>query len=79
MAISVVWKAMFRKGGIINAFLGVFGVQGQEWIGTPSTALWVLELLAMWQFGSPMLIFLAGLNQVPSSLLEAAEVDGTTG
>lgn len=79
VAISVVWKAMFRKDGIINAFLGIFGVQGQEWIGTPSTALWVLALLAMWQFGSPMLIFLAGLNQVPSSLLEAAEVDGATG
>lgn len=79
VAISVVWKAMFRKDGIINAFLGIFGVQGQEWIGTPSAALWVLALLAMWQFGSPMLIFLAGLNQVPSSLLEAAEVDGATG
>ncbi|MGN0316045.1 MAG: carbohydrate ABC transporter permease, partial [Fusicatenibacter sp.] len=76
---SVVWKAMFRKDGVINAFHALFGIQGLEWIGTPSTALWVLALLAMWQFGSPMLIFLAGLNQVPSSLLEAAEVDGATG
>lgn len=79
VAISVVWKAMFRQDGVINAFLGLFGIQGLEWIGTPSTALWVLALLTMWQFGSPMLIFLAGLNQVPASMLEAAEVDGATG
>lgn len=79
VAISVVWKAMFQKDGVVNAFLALFGIQGLEWIGTPSTALWVLALLAMWQFGSPMLIFLAGLNQVPASLLEAAEVDGATG
>ena len=78
VAISVVWKAMFRKDGVINALLAVFGIQGPEWIGNPATALWVLALLAMWQFGSPMLIFLAGLNQVPISLLEAAEVDGAT-
>ncbi len=79
VAISVVWKAMFRQDGVVNAFLGLFGIQGLEWIGTPSTALWVLALLTMWQFGSPMLIFLAGLNQVPTSMLEAAEVDGATG
>lgn len=78
VAISVVWKAMFRKDGVINALLAVFGIRGPEWIGNPATALWVLALLAMWQFGSPMLIFLAGLNQVPVSLLEAAEVDGAT-
>nr|WP_308628241.1 sugar ABC transporter permease [uncultured Eisenbergiella sp.] len=78
VAISVVWKAMFRKDGVINALMAVFGIRGPEWIGNPATALWVLALLAMWQFGSPMLIFLAGLNQVPVSLLEAAEVDGAT-
>lgn len=78
VAISVVWKAMFRKDGVINALMVVFGIRGPEWIGNPATALWVLALLAMWQFGSPMLIFLAGLNQVPVSLLEAAEVDGAT-
>lgn len=79
VAISVVWKAMFNKNGVINNVLSWFGIQGLEWIGTPSTALWVLALLTMWQFGSPMLIFLAGLNQVPASVLDAAEVDGDTG
>lgn len=79
VAISVVWKAMFNKNGVINNVLSWFGIQGLEWIGTPSTALWVLALLTMWQFGSPMLIFLAGLNQVPASVLDAAEVDGATG
>ena len=76
VAISIVWKALFTKQGVFNNFLSVFGIQGLEWIGNPSTALFVLALLPMWQFGSSMLIFLAGLNAIPRELLEAAEVDG---
>lgn len=76
IAIAIVWKAMFTKNGVFNSFLGILGIQGQEWIGNPSTALYVLALLPMWQFGSSMLIFLAGLNAIPRSLLDAAEVDG---
>lgn len=76
VAISIVWKALFTKQGVFNNLLAVFGIQGLEWIGNPSTALFVLALLPMWQFGSSMLIFLAGLNAIPRELLEAAEVDG---
>jgi multiple sugar transport system permease protein len=50
-----------------------------SWIGNPNTALWTLVLLAVWQFGSPMLIFLAGLKQIPSSYYESASIDGANG
>ena len=46
------------------------------WISDPKMALWVLILLSVWQFGSPMLIFIAGLKQIPNSLYEAASLDG---
>lgn len=79
VAISVIWKAIFTKDGLFNNILAIFGIKGIEWIGTPSTSLLVLALLSMWQFGSSMLIFLAGLNQIPQSVLDAAEVDGAFG
>ena len=79
VAIAVVWKTMFEKEGAVNSFLGIFGIDGPDWIGNPNTALFVLALLTMWQFGSPMLIFLAALKQVPSTIQEAAKVDGASG
>ncbi|MDR2095286.1 MAG: extracellular solute-binding protein [Treponema sp.] len=47
-----------------------------SWIGEPSTAIWTLIILAVWQFGSSMLIFLAGLRQIPAAYYEAAQIDG---
>ncbi|RYG86234.1 MAG: sugar ABC transporter permease, partial [Alphaproteobacteria bacterium] len=57
---------------------GLFGFPAFSWIGSADTALWSLIVLAVWQFGSPMVIFLAGLKQVPRELYEAAEIDGAT-
>ena len=77
VAVSVLWKRMFATDGIINAILGVFGFPADfSWLGNTRTAIWTLILLAVWQFGSSMLIFLAALKQIPSSLYEAAKVDG---
>ena len=47
-----------------------------SWLGSPSTAIWVLILLSVWQFGSSMLIFLSAMKQIPQELYEAARVDG---
>ncbi len=77
VAIAILWKQVFGLEGLFNEFLAVFGIQGMSWIGTPSTALYTLIILRIWQFGSPMLIFLAGLKQIPPELYEAAEIDGT--
>ncbi len=77
VAVSVLWKRMFATDGIINAIFGMFGLPSDfSWLGNTSTAIWTLILLAVWQFGSSMLIFLAALKQIPSSLYEAARVDG---
>jgi multiple sugar transport system permease protein len=76
IAVAIMWRQIFGKEGVINAVLALFGVTGAAWIGRPETAIWTLILLAVWQFGSPMLIFLAGLRQIPSELYEAAAIDG---
>ena len=78
VAIAILWKQVFGLEGLFNQFLALFGVEGMSWIGTPSTALYTLILLRIWQFGSPMLIFLAGLKQIPPELYEAAEIDGAS-
>jgi len=59
-----------------QVLLWAFGIQGPAWIANPDTSLYTLVLLAVWQFGSPMIIFLAGLRQVPQDLYEAASMDG---
>ena len=75
VAVAVMWREIFGTHGLINSLFGTEIV----WLGNPSTAIWTLILLAVWQFGSPMLIFLAGLKHIPSSLYEAAAIDGANG
>ena len=77
VAVAVLWKRMFAPDGVINAVLGTFGIETNfAWLGSTKTAIWTLILLAVWQFGSSMLIFLSALKQIPKELYEAAEVDG---
>lgn len=80
VAVSVLWKRMFATDGVVNNLLGVLGIETSfSWLGNTKTAIWTLIILAVWQFGSSMLIFLASLKQIPSSLYEAAKVDGAGG
>lgn len=76
VAVAVMWRQMFGVDGLVNSFLGLLGIESLRWLGRPDTAIWTLIILAMWQFGSPMLIFLAGLRQIPNEYYEAAEIDG---
>jgi multiple sugar transport system permease protein len=76
VAIAIVWQALFGGSGAVNAILAWFGVTGRSWVNDPSTALGTLVVLGMWQFGAPMVVFLAGLKQVPRELYEAAAIDG---
>lgn len=76
VAIAVLWRQMFGSNGLINQVLDFFGIQGMSWIGNPETALGTLVVLNVWTFGSPMVIFLAALRQIPQYLYEAAAVDG---
>ena len=76
VAVAVLWREVFGHEGLINQVLGMFGIDGPGWISDPSTALGTLVVLNVWTFGSPMVIFLAGLRQIPTELYEAARVDG---
>lgn len=76
IAIAVLWKALFKDDGLLNALLSTFGVNGPSWLSDPNWALFVICLLRVWQFGSSMVIFLAALKGVPVELYEAASIDG---
>ncbi len=76
VAVSILWRQLFNKEGVFNQFLALFGIEGQNWIATPSSALNTLIVLAVWQFGSSMVIFLASLKQIPEDYYEAATLDG---
>ncbi len=79
VAVAVMWKQLFGRQGIINAVIASLGMKPPSWYGNPDTAIWTLIFLAVWQFGSPMLIFLAGLRQIPQELYESAAIDGANG
>ncbi|MEK3731613.1 sugar ABC transporter permease [Paenibacillus sp. FSL M8-0334] len=76
IAVSLLWKNIFGVDGFFNKVLGFFGIPGTGWVTNPDTALWSLIGLSVWQFGSSMVIFLAGLKQIPNDLYEASAVDG---
>ena len=75
----MLWRQIFGGDGLVNQFLALFGIEGPAWVSHPDYALSTLVVLAIWQFGSPMIIFLAGLRQIPQDLYEAASMDGASG
>lgn len=78
VAIALVWKQVFGQDGAFNQLLSLFGIKGMDWVSDPKTILYTIVVLAVWQFGSAMLIFLAGLKQIPKDIYESAEVDGAS-
>ncbi|MDQ0972592.1 multiple sugar transport system permease protein [Bacillus niacini] len=79
VAVAIMWRNVFGDVGIVNILLDVLGIPSVRWFGNPTAALWMLIFLSVWQFGSSMLIFLAGLKGIPKSYYEAASVDGANG
>ncbi|WP_045682130.1 carbohydrate ABC transporter permease [Martelella endophytica] len=78
VAIAILWRQLFAGNGLVNQFLAQFGIEGPSWISNPNYSLWTLIVLAVWQFGSPMIVFLAGLRQIPADVYEAAQIDGAS-
>jgi multiple sugar transport system permease protein len=76
VSVAIVWRAMFSTDGPVDNTLTFFGIDIGGWIGNPAMILPMMILLHVWQFGSTMVIFLAGLKQIPKELYEAAEMDG---
>jgi len=79
VAIALLWRQIFGLDGILNKFLlflGFASFQNVSWMNGPNTAVYTLVVLLVWQFGSCMVIFVAGIQNIPETLYEAAEIDG---
>ncbi|WP_343683401.1 sugar ABC transporter permease [Asticcacaulis sp.] len=78
VAIAVVWRFVFAGDGLLNQSLSGIGIGSVNWLGEPTTAMFSIVLLRLWQFGSAMVVFLAGLKAIPEDLYEAADLDGAS-
>ncbi len=78
VAIAILWRFLFMKEGLINQLLSYIKIPAVDWLGSPKIALFSVSLLTVWQFGSSMVLFLAGLKQIPQELYEAGRVDGAS-
>ena len=78
VAAAVLWKALFRDHGVINALMEQLHLPAVHWLSEPDAALWTVILLRVWEFGAPMLLFLAALQQIPQDLIDAAKLDGAS-
>lgn len=78
VAVALLWQWLFNgRYGLVNYMLDrVFGIEGPNWLADSRTAIWSFVIIAVWQVGASMLINLAALQGVPTSLYEAAEIDG---
>ena len=76
IAVALVWKTIFSRKGLANTILASLGLQKLSWLGDPKLSMGLLVLMSAWQFGSSMIIFAAGLKEIPGSYYEAAEIDG---
>src|ERR1051325_2255589 len=78
VAVAIVFKYLYHpRFGVINLALAKIGIQGPDWLGDPKWAMFSIILLAVWRgFGYTMIIFIAGLQNIPEELYEAARIDG---
>ncbi len=78
VAVAILWRTLFMNEGILNHCLAFLHIPPVNWLGEPSLALFTISMLTVWQFGSSMVLFLAGLKQIPQELYEAGRVDGAS-
>ncbi|MCR8635060.1 carbohydrate ABC transporter permease [Paenibacillus radicis (ex Xue et al. 2023)] len=78
VAVAVLWRFLFMKDGIINNLTATLHIPAIDWLGNPSIALYTISMLNVWQFGSSMVLFLAGLKQIPGELYEVGRVEGAS-
>ncbi|HXW00185.1 MAG TPA: sugar ABC transporter permease [Anaerolineae bacterium] len=77
VAVAILWRWLYQPDvGLFNTLLSYVGIQGPRWVFSEEWAMPSIILVALWGAGAPMLIFLAGLQGIPTSLYEAAEIDG---
>lgn len=78
VAVAMLWRWVFNSEfGLVNFVIwSLFRVKGPAWLVSPDWVMWALIIMSLWDVGSPMLIYLAGLQSIPTDLYEAAMVDG---
>jgi len=76
IAVALVWGQMFQRGGVIYNIIEMFGFEGIHWFGSPTLAMIPLIFMNVWQFGAAMIIFAAGIKDIPETYIEAAAIDG---
>jgi multiple sugar transport system permease protein len=78
IAIALVWQWIYSpESGLLNQFIGLFGIEPQRWLNNPTLAMPSIVAMSVWQgLGTDVIIFLAGLQAIPTELLDAASVDG---
>mgnify|MGYP000856653345 FL=1 len=81
VAVSVIWNWIYNPYyGVSNYVLSVIGVPPVNWLGNPKTAIWAVAAVAVWRgVGYDIVIFLAGLNDIPKTTVEASQIDGANG
>jgi multiple sugar transport system permease protein len=79
VAVSVLWMWILQADfGVLNYFLSLFGVSGPDWLGDPQWALTALIIMSFWGIGGGMIIYLAGLQNIPPQFYEASDIDGAS-
>jgi multiple sugar transport system permease protein len=77
VAVAILWQFVFHKQwGILNALLAVFGIQSVGWLVDPSWVMVAFVIMSIWGVGGSMIIYLAGLQSIPTELYESASIDG---
>jgi multiple sugar transport system permease protein len=81
VAVAIVWRFIYHpKFGIVNYILSLVGIEQIDWLGDTTTAMPAIVLMSVWKsFGYNMIIFIAGLQNIPEDLYEAASIEGATG
>ena len=76
VATAMLWIVILQPNGLLNQFLGIFGIPGPRWLTSTTWAMQGLILMSFWTVGTTMILYLAGLQGIPTHLYEAAEIDG---
>lgn len=79
VAVAILWLQIFNpRAGMLNNLLAIFGISGPNWLFDSSWALPALILMSLWSVGANVLLYLAGMQGIPTHLYEAATIDGAT-
>lgn len=77
VAVTILWGWIYQKDyGIINYVLSLFGIKGVNWLGDKNIAMISIVILSLWTIGNNIIIMLAGIQDIPQSYYESAQIDG---